>query len=351
MNPTKLLFLFFIVTSCKVSKEIMPDDTPIIVKNEFEEFLTTFKKEAELRGKKIDISALKTRLDATLTNGYIGLCDQKLNEITIDSATWRKMSIQERELLVFHELGHCVFGRGHKNKAFQNGEFASIMRSGDSDPSNAGIYYFSFRKKYYIDELFDENTTKPEWADNQLPYHTVKISQKKIIVSETFDDNRNKWKVVNNKDSTIKMENGSYYVWTRIPVQCPFDINFNEDFEIEFDFKIIPNPENRGLFFFFFGDFTNNKGVNAILYLNNKGNSLRFPQFNVLSLSLYTAPINKEQYNKFTIRKIGDLLYYYLNEQPFYYFGEANVITKNPLWFGCLASMQFDNIVYSSILK
>lgn len=161
----------------------------------------------------------------------------------------------------------------------------------------------------------------------------------------------NQWTVADAKDTTIKIENGSYSVLTRVPVKCPFKVNLQENFEIEFDFKIVPSPENRGLSFFYWGNFLTNKGVNAIIYFDNKGNSLRFPQFNVIPINIYTANISSVEYNKFTIRKIENRYYYYLNERPFYYFDEVNLDTNTPLWFGCLASMQFDNVTYSSILK
>jgi hypothetical protein len=48
-------------------------------------------------------------------------------EILIEKGYWNQLNDYGREELVFHELGHCVFNRGHDNSTYQDGCPASIM--------------------------------------------------------------------------------------------------------------------------------------------------------------------------------------------------------------------------------
>lgn len=60
----------------------------------------------------------------------IGLCtaaeDGDLATIEISQEYWDKASQDEREILLFHELGHCLLKRGHCDAA-DNGVHASLM--------------------------------------------------------------------------------------------------------------------------------------------------------------------------------------------------------------------------------
>ena len=48
-------------------------------------------------------------------------------EIVIEGPYWEKLSDYGKEELVFHELGHCVFNRGHNEDTRDNGCPVSIM--------------------------------------------------------------------------------------------------------------------------------------------------------------------------------------------------------------------------------
>lgn len=76
------------------------------------------------------------------------------------------------EELVFHEMGHLFLKRGHDNSmiGYNNRVPKSIM----NNETNGYYEYknevrgadFSYRRKYYIDELFDPKTQVPGWAFN-----------------------------------------------------------------------------------------------------------------------------------------------------------------------------------------
>ena len=77
---------------------------------------------------------------------------------------------QKREALFFHEFGHCILVRFYSNELLLNGDPKSIMVE-----HNVGLYttYFnrdsscqdhSYRRTYYLDELFNEQTPVPQWG-------------------------------------------------------------------------------------------------------------------------------------------------------------------------------------------
>jgi hypothetical protein len=82
-----------------------------------------------------------------------GLCSHFPSpEVTIDSTAWQGLSEVQREVVVFHELGHCILGRGHLAETLPGGFVASVMfpqvSIGIDQP------YYQEHRQAYIDELF-----------------------------------------------------------------------------------------------------------------------------------------------------------------------------------------------------
>jgi hypothetical protein len=76
-----------------------------------------------------------------------------------DSEGWRS----NPEALVFHELAHLLLDRDHDNTRIN--KFSKSIMASERDPvyhRNEGekLYY---RRQYYIDELFNQNTPAAEW--------------------------------------------------------------------------------------------------------------------------------------------------------------------------------------------
>lgn len=59
----------------------------------------------------------------------IGECNETDERawINIDPIFWKSADTNQREELIFHELGHCVLGREHNNSLFSSGCPKSIM--------------------------------------------------------------------------------------------------------------------------------------------------------------------------------------------------------------------------------
>ena len=74
--------------------------------------------------------------------------------VILDTASWATMTDTQKEMVVYHELGHCVLGRVHDSSYFAvpNTNFSivnSLMYPSQTDPGNYEIY-----RAHYMQELF-----------------------------------------------------------------------------------------------------------------------------------------------------------------------------------------------------
>ena len=114
-----------------------------------------FEEEAALRGYNFDLNALEITgfLEDIPRENVAGTCryGTHINEVTIDRIFWRNSTLLRKELVVFHELGHCVLFQAHREEVDANGNCASLMNSGTGD---CRVPYTVSTRDIYIDELF-----------------------------------------------------------------------------------------------------------------------------------------------------------------------------------------------------
>lgn len=73
---------------------------------------------------------------------------EPFSKIEIKRKSWEKMNHYEQEILMWHELGHCILDLEHTNKQFPSGMPISLMY-----PVVLNPYYYKTHRKYYIKEL------------------------------------------------------------------------------------------------------------------------------------------------------------------------------------------------------
>lgn len=152
----------------------------------FQPIYNSFLNEASQRGfnklHKIDINIQFSDIDQTKNKGTdkmtLGECEViigKTPEIRIDKNLWFNMNPSQREMTVFHELGHCFLLKGHTNA--DHDKIESLMNSEIFDEQ----VYLTNRSKF-LDELF-----------SYRPYHikdytmtffvipAIKIAKKKLL--------------------------------------------------------------------------------------------------------------------------------------------------------------------------
>lgn len=80
-----------------------------------------------------------------------GTCDISAGsyEVTLDSDYWALADDDEKTMLVFHELGHCLLDRDHRTDLNSDGMPVSIM-----NPYLFDSVYFHDHYASYVNELF-----------------------------------------------------------------------------------------------------------------------------------------------------------------------------------------------------
>ena len=124
-------------------------------------FFEQFETEAKLRGFNVNLnlSAISGSIDPLEGEHVAGQCtysSRNPNHVTVDDQFWSNSNDLFKEFIIFHELGHCFLGRGHREGAFANGVCKSLMRSGVEDCLDN---YRTTTRSAYIDELFEPNKT------------------------------------------------------------------------------------------------------------------------------------------------------------------------------------------------
>jgi len=150
-----LIFTILLVTVTMGCSDTEDYELEESVTSEMLIYFYRFSEEAEKRGFVVDwseenISTVLTELD----EGTVGQCltyEEGRNQVNIDLAYWNKSDPQEREFLLFHELGHCVLKRSHLNLSNGDGTCTSIMNSGESACQKN---YTTSTREAYLDELF-----------------------------------------------------------------------------------------------------------------------------------------------------------------------------------------------------
>jgi len=118
----------------------------------FEQFETA----AAAQGLKIDlvaegITGVIEDLEEDNVAGQCSFYSHSPNHVVIDTDFWSRSSENFKEMIIFHELGHCSLDRGHREGQLDNGNCISIMRSGVEPCRDI---YNTLTKAYYLQELF-----------------------------------------------------------------------------------------------------------------------------------------------------------------------------------------------------
>jgi hypothetical protein len=122
-----------------------------------------FFNEAEKRNIHLDKSTVIIKfVDKAEIAPFAGYGDHNPPVVRIAREYWFNYTEVQKEILMFHELGHAVLGRLHANDMLADCvHYKSMMLSG-----NQFVVYdqeTDEKRDYYIDELFDPSTASPAW--------------------------------------------------------------------------------------------------------------------------------------------------------------------------------------------
>jgi hypothetical protein len=95
----------------------------------------------------------------SLGSGVIGLCESGYNgrTVTLDPDFWGRISETQDELLMHHELGHCILYRPHRSALLSSGREASIM-----NPIIMASSTYLGNYDYYQNELYTYSAAQSE---------------------------------------------------------------------------------------------------------------------------------------------------------------------------------------------
>lgn len=163
-NYYYLLLFSLIITSCKKESQDEHIDT---FPAEVRESVRAFLKAGSDRGIRLDIKKIRhikfvgeVPTQADEENCSIACYHHKDKSIYIDTSKYDYKVNQEQ--IIFHELGHGLLTRGHRNNELPNKDPASIMHY-----SATAYYkrYAEYKRDYYLNEMFNVSTDFPVWAN------------------------------------------------------------------------------------------------------------------------------------------------------------------------------------------
>lgn len=175
MRPVCLVLLF-IALGCQRTTTSEPEPKQYVVPAEVEPYVQAFRQAAQQRGQTVATDNLIITFAATQTKEACGECLRQAGRtprITLSAqrTCWQEANINERECLVFHELGHCLLNRDHRADRFPKGQYVSLM-----NPDDIAVYATCRyplggddcdkrpRQGHYHDELFNPATPAPAWG-------------------------------------------------------------------------------------------------------------------------------------------------------------------------------------------
>jgi hypothetical protein len=354
-----ILCVSLFLSSCKDPKEYN-------INSSFTDYLQRFEAEAATRGKNFDPQASGLIIEfADLKDNIAGLTHYETPiRIEIDRTYWDDISKTAgsdlmKENLIFHELGHGLLKRDHLNSTLVNGDWKSIMCGGTKVGDRPwNINYRGERRKYYVDELFDESTPAPDFASLILPIDTTGFTS---VYQKNFNTpDQAGWAITDNSKYNTSIDNLG-----RLRFQSKIDsvylvygnisnpISNQSDFSFELTFYY-PGTDMTNQYGLIFGTISTGSTsvTDAIEYftINNNqkmymGNRTWYSYYTELTESSVVAGGK----NKIKVFKKGSMLYYFINNVFCY---QSEIETKTVLsQFGFMVppngTVLIDNLIIS----
>lgn len=170
------IICLLLVAALGCQRPAEPEPIQYSVPADVEPYVQAFRSAAAQRGQTVKSNNLIVTFGPTQSAGACGQCTRQAGRtprivLSTDRECWQSASAEERECLVFHELGHCLLNRDHLSTRFPKGQYVSLM-----NPDDIGVYAICRyplgnddcdkrpRQGYYHDELFKPTTSAPNWG-------------------------------------------------------------------------------------------------------------------------------------------------------------------------------------------
>lgn len=145
----RVAFAFFLLTVVSCGQAVRNTGS-------FESYVEAFEKDAATLNRGLTVNYIEIKF-GELNDGTLALCSLGVGTplITVNQSLWGNLDETQRQLVIYHELGHCVLKKGHANQEIRiPGQRIklSIMNQHPLDLTD----YLKFRKDY-LNELFNSS--------------------------------------------------------------------------------------------------------------------------------------------------------------------------------------------------
>lgn len=132
----RYLLILLLLVSCGKNEALPPPD--FFIDPAFTFYYQTFLMEAKKRNVVVDKKVSIVFGDLEIFDGY---CYTDSSQVVIDRTRWLDLDEEKKELLILHELGHCVLKKTHEDES-------EIMQT--------TFYFLDYKnlKNYYLNKFF-----------------------------------------------------------------------------------------------------------------------------------------------------------------------------------------------------
>ena len=322
---TRLIFipvLLFALIACVDEPPNTHQPATYRVDPDLKIYVERFQDEAKKRGRNFNFETSGLIVEfANLKDNVAGLCYTTNNpiKIQIDRDNFIKVGKYRngdlmREDVMFHELGHGFLRRDHNNAYLPNSDWKTMMCGGDTrDNRSWNINYRGMRREYYLDELFNQSTPAPWWATDNPDFSDINYD---THANDEFTTPSTHWITGNSNTYNVSISGGVYSVTTTTSTSIystrkNINTSILDDFYLEVNIKIISSDKNsRGGIIW----GSTKESESNYFYISNAGRM--FPE-NSENYGWYTElikpSIKANDFNLLALRKMGQFLYYYIN--------------------------------------
>jgi hypothetical protein len=163
MKIISIIILTFSLTACGKGSSLTDPTIPTLnnltptslsVDAQITPYYTSFVSDANSQNYTLPTVGLTLKLDSTLSNSTVSTCTPGTSttsaEVSINTTYWNQLSSNNKENMVFHELGSCYLGRANRTD-LNNGIPLSVM-----NPSLISTAAYSANHAQYVYELFNQ---------------------------------------------------------------------------------------------------------------------------------------------------------------------------------------------------
>ncbi len=324
---TSWFFVCLLLLSCNDKDEYRVD-------SDFQIYLQRFEKEALKYGYTYDFKGTGIIIEyADLVDKTAGLTHfENPIRIEIDRTYWEALEKKAgtdlmKEDLIFHELGHGLLNRKHLNSTLENGEWKSLMCGGEKvNDRSWNINYRGVRRDYYIQELFDENTSAPEFSSNQLLIDTTSYKPSLQLNFNSPSQAGFTLKDTIQYKTSLDLSTGRFKFESKSDKSIIFSASTTTNIQSDFSYQVtveFPEGDATAQYGIVFGTIPSRTNINpeSIEYftINNQqkmfmGNNTWYSFYT----ELYRKIIKIGGKNKLKINKLGNNLYYSINNEYCY---------------------------------